>query len=59
MGSGASFQNPLGLTVDAAANVYVADTGNNEIRMISPTGLVTTIAGHITAGASNGTALPR
>jgi hypothetical protein len=58
-GAGASFNGPLGLTVDATGNTYIADTGNNEIRMIGPTGVVTTTAGHLSAGNTNGTALPR
>src|SRR5918995_175669 len=33
----ARFQTPCGVAVDAAGNVYVADTGNNAVRMISPT----------------------
>jgi uncharacterized protein (TIGR03437 family) len=32
----ASFMNPLGIAVDASFNVYVADTGNNRVRMLSP-----------------------
>jgi sugar lactone lactonase YvrE len=41
----ARFQSPGGVTVDSAGNVYVADTGNNAIRKISPTGKVITLAG--------------
>ncbi|HEY4328078.1 MAG TPA: cadherin-like beta sandwich domain-containing protein, partial [Mucilaginibacter sp.] len=41
----ASFNVPTGITVDASGNVYVADRGNGLIREISPTGLVTTLAG--------------
>ncbi|MGH7997232.1 MAG: hypothetical protein ACREFX_12875, partial [Opitutaceae bacterium] len=42
----AQFDRPLGLAVDGSANVYVADSGNDTIRMVVPaTGEVTTIAG--------------
>lgn len=44
-GANASFNNPTGITVDNLGNVYVADTGNNTIRKITPAGAVTTVAG--------------
>lgn len=45
IGVAARFSNPRGIAVDAAGNVYVADTGNSTLRRISTTGVVTTIMG--------------
>jgi hypothetical protein len=44
-GGGALFSSPCGVAVDGTGNVYVADSGNNTIREISATGVVTTLAG--------------
>lgn len=45
MGANAAFSLPHGIAVDGAGNVYVADTGNHNIRKISAAGAVTTLAG--------------
>jgi serine/threonine protein kinase/sugar lactone lactonase YvrE len=42
-GADARLWSPQGLTVDSAGNIYVADTGNNAIRKITPMGVVTTL----------------
>jgi hypothetical protein len=42
-GIGANFNTPLGIVVDANENVYVADSGNNRIRKITPNGVVTSV----------------
>ena len=44
-GSAARFTLPQGVAVDSASTVYVADSGNNTIRKITPVGAVTTLAG--------------
>jgi len=43
----AELMAPAGIAVDLTGNVYVADTGNNRIRLVSAsTGFITTIAGN-------------
>lgn len=40
--AGAEFDTPCGVAVDASGAIYVADTGNGAVRIISPSGSVTT-----------------
>ena len=51
-GSAASFNGPTAVAVDSAGDVYVADSGNNEIRLVNPLGTVVTLVGS-TAGLSS------
>ncbi|HXJ23007.1 MAG TPA: hypothetical protein VMT03_22500 [Polyangia bacterium] len=50
----ARFVQPRGVAVDAAGNVYVADTGSRRIRRVGTDGMVTTLAGSGTAGFMDG-----
>ena len=50
----AELNNPTGVAVDHAGNVYIADYSNNKIRMIDPTGTITTFAGNASGFAGNG-----
>lgn len=51
-GSAARFNGPFGVAVDAAGNVYVADTFNAMVRKVTPEGVVTTLAGQVGQGGS-------
>ncbi|MGP8200551.1 MAG: MBG domain-containing protein [Limisphaerales bacterium] len=55
-GTDAQFDDPEGVAVDNAGNVYVADSGNCTIRKITSAGEVSTIAGFAwTGGSADGT----
>jgi len=54
-GSMASFNGPRGIAMDGNGSLYVADFDNNEIRkIVVSSGVVTTLAGSITAGSVDG-----
>lgn len=56
VGTNAQFNQPEGVAVDNAGNVYVADAWNHTIRKIIPSGNVTTLAGLAGKfGAADGT----
>ncbi len=41
----ASLNQPQGLAVDPAGNVYIADTLNHRVRKVTPAGIISTVAG--------------
>jgi sugar lactone lactonase YvrE len=57
-GASAQFFGPTGIAVDRLRNVYVSDSFNNRIRLITPDGIVSTVAGNGTAAFNDGTAPP-
>jgi sugar lactone lactonase YvrE len=51
----AALNGPSGVAVDGAGNVYIADTGNNRIRKITPRHVITTVAGNGVPGFAGDT----
>lgn len=47
----ARLNTPKGVAVDSVGNVYIADTYNARIRLVSPAGIISTIAGNGATGA--------
>ncbi|NQX37613.1 NHL repeat-containing protein [Pedobacter steynii] len=54
-GTAAQFKQPIGITIDGSGNLYVADAGNNSIRKITASGMVSTLAGGAGGGFADGT----
>ena len=50
--SNATFEEPIGLAMDAAGNLYIADRGAGVVRKVDITGTITTVAGNGTTGFS-------
>jgi glucose/arabinose dehydrogenase len=48
----AELNQPWGVAVDRAGNVYIAEYNNHRIRKVSTTGIITTVAGNGTNGFS-------
>ncbi|HXP49780.1 MAG TPA: PKD domain-containing protein, partial [Bacteroidia bacterium] len=56
IGALATFSQPDGLTLDGKGNLFIADGGNYEVRMLNlTTHAVTTFAGSATYGSNDGT----
>lgn len=53
----AAFNKPSGLALDDKGNLYIADLGNNRIRVLDPAGVVRTVAGSGGFGDQDGPAL--
>ncbi len=61
--SSAALNTPAGLTIDSSGNLYIGDSGNNRIRKVDTTGIITTVAGASTTdmfgyGGYNGDGIP-
>ncbi len=56
-GTAAEFNYPSGIAVDSSGNLYVTDLDNNQIRKVTPAGVVTTPYGSLagTSGSTNST----
>jgi uncharacterized protein (TIGR03437 family) len=48
----AELTTPMGVATDSSGNLYIADTGNNAVRMVNAGGFISTVAGNGLAGYS-------
>jgi hypothetical protein len=46
MATDAKINAPFGITIDATGNLYFADGGNNVVRKINTSGIITTVVGN-------------
>lgn len=53
-GTQAGFNQPCGLAIDSAGNLYVGDRYNHRVRKVTSAGVVTTFAGNGTATSNDG-----
>ena len=47
---GATLNDPDSVSLDAAGNLYIAEPTNNDVRMITPQGIISTVAGSTALG---------
>ena len=52
LATSASLFYPTGLALDAAGNLYIVESGNNRVRKVTPSGVITTAVGTGVAGFS-------
>jgi len=50
LATAATLASPERVTVDGSNNVYISDLGNNVVRIVSPTGVISTFAGNNIVG---------
>ena len=48
----AQLNSPQGMALDSKGNLYIADAGNNRVRVVSAAGIISTFAGNGQTGAS-------
>jgi len=54
-GAAARFNEPFGIAVDSAGDLFVVDASNNAVRKVTAAGVVTTLAGGGAPGTADGT----
>ena len=54
LATAAAMHGPEDIAMDAAGNLYIADSTNNRIRMVTPAGIISTVAGSSTTAGYGG-----